>query len=122
MSKVTWKPVLATAWNGLCAGSCSDATMAAVALVDSGAMYCFVSEALVAKFGLPVKPGVGMDITLADRSQVLALQTCLVPLVVCSAHCQALHCVVECRVLPQLNHDIVLGIDWLQATNPVIDW
>ena len=122
MLKATWKPVLASAWDGLCAGSCRDATSAAVALIDSGATHCFVSEALVAKFGLPVKPGAGMDVTLADGSQVLASQTCLVPLVVCSARCQALHCVVECRVLPQLNHDIVLGVDWLQATNPVIDW
>ena len=122
MSKIAWKPVLATAWNGFCAGSCRDASMAAVALVDSGTTHCFMSEALMTKFGLPVKPGVGMDVTLADGSQVLVLKTCLVPLVVCSAHCQALHCVVECRVLPQLNHDIVLGVDWLQATNPVIDW
>ena len=68
MSKATWKPVLATAWNEFCAGSCCDATTAAVALVDSGATHCFVSGALVAKFGLPVKPAVGMDVTLADRS------------------------------------------------------
>ena len=60
MSKVAWKPVLATVWNGFCAGSCRDAT------------HCFVSEALVTKLGLPVKPGVGMDVTLADGSQVLA--------------------------------------------------
>ena len=85
MSKVTWKPELATAWNGFCAGSYCDAPMAAMALVDSGATHCFVYEALVAKFGLPVKPGVGMDVTLADGSQVLAWQTCLVSLVVCSA-------------------------------------
>ena len=43
-----------------------------MALVDSGAMHCFVSEALVIKFGLPVKPGVGIDVTLADGSLVLA--------------------------------------------------
>ena len=86
MLKVMWKPVLASAWNGFCAESCHDATTAAVALVDSGAMHCFVSESLVAKFGLLLKPGVGMDVTLADRSQVLALQTCLVLLVICSAH------------------------------------
>ena len=29
----------------------------AVALVDSGAMHCFVAATLVAKFELPVKPG-----------------------------------------------------------------
>ena len=33
-----------------------------------------------------------------------------------------MHCTVNCRVLPQLNHDVVLGVDWLQATNPSIDW
>ena len=64
-----------------------------MALVDSGAMHCFVSEALVTKFGLPVKPGVGMDVTLADGSQVLASQTCLVPLVA------SLHVAKRCIVL-----------------------
>ena len=71
MSKVMWKPVLATAWNGFCAGSCCAATTAAVALIDSGKMHCFVSEALVTKLGLPVKPDLGMDVILANRSQVL---------------------------------------------------
>ena len=43
-----------------------------MALIDSGSIHCFVSEALVVKFGLLVKPGVGMDVMLADKSQVLA--------------------------------------------------
>ena len=47
---------------------------------------------------------------------------CLVPLIVCADRGIALHTVVRCRVLPSLNHDVVLGIDWLQASNPVIDW
>ena len=25
-------------------------------------------------------------------------------------------------MLPDLNHDVVLGVDWLAATNPTIDW
>ena len=25
-------------------------------------------------------------------------------------------------MLPDLNHDVVLGIDWLAATNATIDW
>ena len=41
---------------------------AAVALIDSGAMHCFVSALLVAKFELPVKPGGSMEVTLADGS------------------------------------------------------
>ena len=92
-----------------------------MALVDSGALHCFASEMLVTKFELPVLPGDGMEVTLADRSQVEASKACLVPLFVCSACYQASHCVVECRVLPRLNYDVVLGVDWLQATNPIID-
>ena len=48
--------------------------------------------------------------------------TCLVPLIVCADKGIALHTVVRCCVLPNLNHDVVLGIDWLRASNPVIDW
>ena len=96
--------------------------MATVSLVDSSASHYFVSEALVANFILPLLPGDGMEVKLAGRSQVEASKTCLVPLVVYSTCYQTLHCVVKCWVLPRLNQDIVLGVDWLQATNPVIDW
>ena len=44
------------------------------------------------------------------------------PLVACTNKGQAVFFTVECRVLPDLNHDVVLGVDWLQATNPTIDW
>ena len=73
-------------------------------------------------FGLPMVSGESMEVTLADGSQVSASHTCLVPLIVCADGGIALHTVVKCRVLPWLNHDVVLGIDWLQASNPVIDW
>ena len=63
-----------------------------------------------------------MYVMLADRSQVSALHTCLVPLVVCAERGRALHCMVKCHILPELNHDVVLGINGLQATNTVIDW
>ena len=86
MSAATWKPAHAFAWDGLCYAACGDAQTVVVALVDSSASHCFVSETLVTKFGLPVLLGDGMEVTLADRSQVEASQTCLVPLVVCSAH------------------------------------
>ena len=69
-----------------------------------------------------MKPVGDMEVMIADGSQVEASQICFVPLVVCSGDCYALHCTVNCRVLPQLNHDVVLGADWLQATNPNIDW
>ena len=57
-----------------------------MALIDSGALHCFVSEMLVAKFGLPVLLGDGMKVMLTDGRQVKASKTCLVPLFVCSAY------------------------------------
>ena len=62
-----------------------------------------------------------MDVMLADGSQVSASHTCLVPLAVCAKRGRAFHCVVKCHVLPEVNHNMVLGINWLQATNPEID-
>ena len=65
---------------------CGDAQAAPVALVDSFSLHCFVSETLMAKFGLPVLPGNGMEVMLADRSLVEVCKTCFVPLVACLAH------------------------------------
>ena len=67
----------------MCTKSCGDAA-SAVALVDSGAMHSFVSAELLSRFSLPVKSGGDMEVKLADRSQMKALLTCCVPLVVCS--------------------------------------
>ena len=85
MSAATWKPVCSSTWDGLHCDACGDAQMAAVALVDSGASHCFVSETLVTNFVLPVLPGDGIEVMLTHRHQVEASKTCLVPLVVCSS-------------------------------------
>ena len=31
-------------------------------------------------------------------------------------------CYVLCYILPQLTSSVVLGMDWLHAINPLIDW
>ena len=54
MSKPAWKCVHALAWDGLFWQECMDQDTATVALIDSGAMHCFVSVMLVAKFKLLV--------------------------------------------------------------------
>ena len=71
----------------MCTETCGDAAGSAVALVYSGATHSFVSAELVSRFSLLVKPGGDMEVTLADGSQVEALLTCCVPLVVCSGDC-----------------------------------
>ena len=50
LTSASWKPVPASAWNGMCTESCGDAASSAVALVDSGVTHSFVSAALVSKF------------------------------------------------------------------------
>ena len=63
-----------------------------------------------------------MLVTLADGSNVEASETCVVPLVLCSDSGCAVSCMVECRVLSRLNHDIALGHYWLHHINPAINW
>ena len=31
-------------------------------------------------------------------------------------------CSILCCILPNLTNDVVLGMDWLHAINPLIDW
>ena len=76
----------------------------------------------MSKHGLAVSPGQSMLVTLADGSNVEASEMCVVSLVFCSDTGCAISCMVECRALPRLNHDVVLGHNWLQHVNPVINW
>ena len=63
-----------------------------------------------------------MLVTLADGSNVEASKTCVVPLVFCSDSGHALSYTVKCHVLSHLNHNVVLGHDWLHHVNPAINW
>ena len=95
---------------------------AAVAPLDSGATHSFVSQAIIDKHGLPVHQVDSMQVTLADGHVVHSKAACVVPLVVCAEQECALYSAVSCCVLDNLSSDVVLGIDWLQSCNPVIDW
>ena len=63
-----------------------------------------------------------MLVTLADGSNVEASETYVVSLVFCSESGHAVSYTVDCRVLSHLNHNVVLGHDWLQHVNPAINW
>ena len=95
---------------------------AAVALVDSGATHSFISQAIIDKHGLPVHQVDSMQVTLADGHVVHSKAACVVSLVVCVEQECALYSAVSCCVLDKLLLDVVLGIDWFQSCNPVIDW
>ena len=92
-----------------------------VALVDSGATHSFVAQELVQKYQLPVTMDDGMKVTLADGSLVTSSTLCQVPLVACTDKGKAVAFGVYCCVLPNLNHDVVSGVDWLlPPTQPLI--
>ena len=63
-----------------------------------------------------------MLVTMAAGSDVEASEMCVIPLVFCSDSRCAVSCTVEYHVLSHLNHDIVLGHDWLHHVNPAINW
>ena len=72
--------------------------------------------------GPTVSQGQSMLVTLADGSSIEATEMCAVPLVFCSDSGYAVLCLVEYRVLSRLNHDVVLGHNWLHHVNPAINW
>ena len=63
-----------------------------------------------------------MLVTLADGSNAEASETCVVSLVFYSDTGHAVSCMVECRVLSCLNHDVVLDHDCLHHVNLAISW
>ena len=63
-----------------------------------------------------------MQATLADGSTVSSDSVCQVPLIICDSAANPLLFVVECRVVNQLSHAAVLGMDWLMGCNPQINW
>ena len=65
------------------------------------------------KYQLPVTMDAGIKVKLAGRSLVTLSTLCQVPLVACTDKGKTVAFGVQCHVLPDLNHDVVLGADWL---------
>ena len=84
-------------------------------LIDSGITLSFVDAAIVAKHNLPVLPCLSLDVTLADRSEVITNSVCKLQVHFTST---LLHDIV-CYVVPNLLSALVLGIDWLTMHQPV---
>jgi len=58
-----------------------------------------------------------MTVSLADGSQLVSSSE-----VQCTLHIGDLPFPLSARVVDNLSHQLVLGMDWLQAHNPTIDW
>ena len=88
------------------------------ALVDSGATRSFITPAAVLRCGLHTTHQETL-LELADGRKLLSQGYC--PHVVCNVSGKS--CKVDFTVCPLMTKiDLILGMDWLRLTNPLIDW
>ena len=89
-----------------------------IALIDSGALRCYMSPEAVTSLGLKTSPAL-VHLELADGSKIRSTQQvqgvkCVLGTFVCSIN------FTVTKLLHQV--DMVIGVDWLARWNPVIDW
>ena len=86
-------------------------------LVDCGATTNFVASGLVTRHPLWRQTIMNADIILADGSKGKSSAAVSVPLNILGQDQE-----VPCLVLSSMLNDVILGLPWLEATNPKIDW
>lgn len=90
-------------------------------LLDCGATGCFISQSLVNKWKIPTSPrsvsswaelANGKRIRLSDETSEFTVRV------------DGLKISVPIRfiVVPRLSHGLILGMSWLCAANPIVDW
>lgn len=94
-------------------------------MVDSGATHNFLSTTMVdiltraapecVVWRYTAEP---LRVSLADDTVVLSTKIATVKTTFDGCDTQA----IEFRVVPRLNHPIILGLQWLRCTNPTINW
>ena len=100
-------------------------------MLDSGATNSFVHSWVIQQLNATTLDIPAMRVNLADGSFVdystaipLNLKLCGNSQLCSSRVSEMVHvgCHVQYHVLPNLTSDVVLGMDWLYAINPQIDW
>ena len=87
------------------------------AMIDSGATHCFNGPQIAEEAQLSLQKAPVMTVTLADGTTLNSSHACHFLLLVDGHHMQ-----ITARIMDNLSHDIVLGMDWLTKYNPVIVW
>ena len=88
------------------------------AMIDSGASLNFIHEYIVSLLQIPTKPCSPIRVTLAD-GRILTHSNRQVTLDVTIAGIPQRH---TFYVAPIGVHTMILGMPWLEHTNPLIDW
>ena len=63
-----------------------------------------------------------LTVTLADGSELAYSEAVSAVVEFISQDGRSIRLVVSFRVVERLHNDCILGVDWLKANNPVIDW
>ena len=90
-------------------------------MLDSGASHLFVTESMVKSHKWLAAITEVMSIHLATGIQAVLDSMCTIPKVFCDTGRQAITQHITCLLVKNLSYDIILGMDWLKTTNPVID-
>jgi hypothetical protein len=92
------------------------------ALVDSGATSSFIDQTFVAQHNIPVvKKSIPIPVEVIDGRTIAsgAITHETTPLELCiGKHTEK----IVLNIISTPHHPIILGLPWLQAHNPIIDW
>lgn len=98
-------------------------TVPVTAIIDSGACSCFIDLTFATQQHIPLQPKTqGLSIFLADGSRIksgpVTQETPPLPMVTLSGHKELL----SLDAITSPLFPVILGLPWLQAHNPQIDW
>ena len=95
----------------------------AQALIDNGSSVNLISETLVSRLGVKVQPmpNSGNAVLQGANGASMSLRG-FVPDIVCQGPEGYETTIRNVLVVGKLIHEVILGIPWLQAVNPSIDW
>ena len=88
-------------------------------LIDSGSTQQYVSTAFISKYSLPVERDDGSPHWVQVANGTYMESTGSVDLTLAMDRYQTR---IHAKVLDMPEYDVILGLDWLQTANPVIDW
>jgi hypothetical protein len=92
------------------------------ALVDSGATSSFIDQTFIAQHNIPVvRKSTLVPVEVIDgrtiTSGAITHETTLLELYI-GKHTEK----IVLNIISTLHHPIILGLPWLEAHNPIIDW
>jgi hypothetical protein len=88
----------------------------AVALLDSGSSHNFIDVDMARRAGVPLQPGTGLSVTVANGDRIPSLGSATEQVVHIGG--EAFH--VDVHALPLCEYDMVLGVQWLASLGPVL--